>query len=304
MQKNWMNDCALCPRMCHVNREAGQKGYCKTGSKLTAARAALHFWEEPCISGEKGSGAVFFSGCSLGCVYCQNRTISGGEEGEEITVPRLAEIFFELKEKGAWNINLVTPTHFVPLIREALILAKEQNLDLPVVYNCGGYERIETLGMLEGLIDIYLPDFKYLSSALAKKYSFAPDYADIAKEAISEMFRQTGLSVFDTDGRMTKGLIVRHLLLPGQLADSKRVLRTLFDTYGNQIYYSIMNQYTPLAGLEQYPELNRRVSSEAYEELIDFAVDLGIENGFIQEGGTAEESFIPAFDGEGLAPLR
>ena len=302
MCKNWTKDCTLCPRTCHANREAGKKGYCKTGSKLTAARAALHFWEEPCISGEKGSGAVFFSGCNLGCVYCQNRAISGGEAGKEITVSRLAEIFFELKDKGAQNINLVTPTHFVPPIREALILAKERNLDLPVVYNCGGYEQVETIRMLEGLVDIYLPDFKYLSCALAKKYSFAPDYPDAAKKAISEMFRQTGPPVFDTDGRMTRGLIVRHLMLPGQLADSKRVLKTLFDTYGNQIYYSIMNQYTPLAGLEQYPELNHRISSEEYEELIDFAVDLGIENGFVQEGGTAEESFIPAFDGEGLEP--
>lgn len=300
MQKNWMEDCTLCPRMCHANREAGQKGYCKSGSRLTAARAALHFWEEPCISGENGSGAIFFSGCNLGCVYCQNRAISRGRAGEEISIDRLAEIFFELKEKGAQNINLVTPSHFVPPIREALILAKEQGLKLPIVYNCSGYERVETLRMLEGLVDIYLPDFKYFSAGTARKYSSAPDYPSVVKTAIAEMFRQTGLPAFDADRRMTRGLIVRHLVLPGQLDDSKNILSYLFDTYGNQIYYSIMNQFTPLAGLERYPELNRTISSKEYEELIDLAVELGIENGFIQEGGTAEESFVPPFDGEGI----
>lgn len=300
MQKNWMEDCTLCPRMCHANREAGQKGYCKSGSRLTAARAALHFWEEPCISGENGSGAIFFSGCNLGCVYCQNRAISRGRAGKEISIDRLSEIFFELKEKGAQNINLVTPSHFVPPIRKALILAREQGLKLPIIYNCGGYERVETLRTLEGLVDIYLPDFKYLSAGTARKYSFALDYPSVVKPAIGEMFRQTGLPVFDAEGRMTKGIIVRHLALPGQLDDSKKILSYLFDAYGNRIYYSIMNQFTPLAGLEQYPELNRTISSKEYEELIDFAVELGIENGFIQEGGTAEESFVPAFDGEGI----
>ena len=300
MKENQMKDCTLCPRMCRVDRTAGQKGYCRSGSKLTAARAALHFWEEPCISGERGSGAIFFSGCNLGCVFCQNRTISRGEAGEEIGVERLSEIFFELREKGAQNINLVTPTHFTPLIREALVLAKTRGFNLPVVYNCGGYERVETLRTLEGLVDIYLPDFKYLSCLTAQNYSFAPDYPEAAKRAIAEMFRQTGLPVFEESGRMKKGLIVRHLTLPGQLEDSKKILKELYQTYGNQIYYSIMNQFTPLAGLEHYPELNRTISSEEYEELIDFAVELGIENGFVQEGGTAEESFIPAFDGEGI----
>ncbi len=260
----------------------------------------MHFWEEPCISGEKGSGAVFFSGCNLGCVYCQNRAISGGAAGKEISISRLAEIFFELKQKGAWNINLVTPTHYIPQIREALLLAKQQGLQLPVVYNCGGYEKVESLEMLDGLVDVYLPDFKYFHANTAKRYSNAPDYPDIAKAAVAEMFRQTGLPVFDGDGRMTKGVIVRHLMLPGQLAESKRILDSLFGTYGNQIFYSIMNQFTPLAGLENYPELNRTVSAQEYDELIDFAVELGIENGFIQEGGTAEESFIPSFDGEGI----
>lgn len=300
MKENQMKDCTLCPRMCRVDRTAGQKGYCRSGSKLTAARAALHFWEEPCISGERGSGAVFFSGCNLGCVFCQNRTISRGEVGEEIGVERLSEIFFELREKGAQNINLVTPTQFTPLIREALVLAKTRGFNLPVVYNCGGYERVETLRTLEGLVDIYLPDFKYLSCLTAQNYSFAPDYPEAAKRAIAEMFRQTGLPVFEESGRMKKGLIVRHLTLPGQLEDSKKILKELYQTYGNQIYYSIMNQFTPLAGLEHYPELNRTISSEEYEELIDFAVELGIENGFVQEGGTAEESFIPAFNGEGI----
>ncbi len=295
-----MQDCTLCPRQCHVNRQVGETGYCRSGSVVKAARAALHFWEEPCISGEKGSGAVFFSGCNLGCVYCQNRWISGGAAGKEISIPRLAEIFFELQEKGAWNINLVTPTHYVPQIKEALIMAKKAGLQLPVVYNCGGYEQVESLKTLRGLVDVYLPDFKYFSPQVAEAYSNAPDYPQVAKAAMKEMFQQVGLPVFDGEGRMTKGVIVRHLTLPGQLADSKRILATLFKRYGNQIFYSIMNQFTPLSGLERYPELNRRVSAEEYDELIDFAVELGIENGFIQEGGTAEESFIPSFDGEGI----
>ncbi len=260
----------------------------------------MHFWEEPCISGNQGSGAVFFSGCNLGCVYCQNRLISGGAVGKEISISRLAEIFFELADKGAWNINLVTPTHYVPQIREALLLAKKEGLRLPIVYNCGGYEEVESLQTLRGLVDVYLPDFKYFSSQLAAVYSNAADYPMKAKEAIGEMFRQTGLPIFDEEGRMTRGVIVRHLTLPGQLADSKQILSYLFETYGNQIFYSIMNQFTPHPGLIDYPELNQTVSAEDYDGLIEFAVDLGIENGFIQEGGTAEESFIPSFDGEGV----
>ena len=233
-----------------------------------------------------------------------------------MSAERLTEIFLELQEKGANNINLVTPGHFVPQIITALTAAKAQGLTLSVIYNTGSYEKTETLRRLEGLIDIYLPDFKYMDAALSSKYSHAPDYSQVAKAAVAEMVRQTGAPVFagepvaeDEDpieaGRLLqRGTIVRHLLLPGQKEDSKAVLRYLHETYGNSVYISIMNQFTPLAGLEKYPELNRRVTQEEYEEVVDYAISLGIERGFIQEGETAEESFIPAFDGKGVLPVK
>ena len=300
MRQNWRKDCTLCPRECHADRTGGQTGFCGAGSELKAARAALHFWEEPCISGKKGSGAVFFSGCSLGCVYCQNYGISRGTAGKEISVSRLAEIFFELEQEGAQNINLVTPTHFAPRIAESIARAKRQGFRLPFVWNSGGYEKVETLRMLDGLIDIYLPDFKYMSASLAGRYSGAPDYPRWAKAAVAEMFRQVGEAEFGGDGGMRRGMIVRHLTLPGCLEDSKAVLKYLFESFGNQIYYSIMNQFTPLEPLKDYPELYRKVPRQDYDALVDFAVELGIENGFVQEGGTAAESFIPAFDGKGV----
>lgn len=307
-----MRECRLCPRNCAVDRESGARGFCGQTETLKVARAALHYWEEPCISGAAGSGTVFFSGCALHCVFCQNRDIANGTAGREISAGRLAEIFLELQEKGANNINLVTPGHFVPQITTALAAAKAQGLVLPVVYNTGSYEKVETLRRLEGLVDIYLPDFKYMDTALSAKYSHAPDYSAVAKAAVAEMVRQTGAPVFtgadvagDEDpieaGRLLqRGTIVRHLLLPGQKEDSKAVLRYLHETYGDLIYISIMNQFTPLAGLEQYPELNRRVTEAEYEEVVDYAIEIGIERGFIQEGETAKESFIPAFDGEGV----
>ncbi|MDD6440688.1 MAG: radical SAM protein [bacterium] len=297
-----MGKCMLCPRHCLADRENGRKGFCMESSTVRVARAALHMWEEPCISGEKGSGTVFFVGCTLRCVYCQNYQISGGSVGKEISVERLAEIFIELKEKGANNINLVTPTHFVPQIIQALEMAKAQGMDLPVVYNTSGYEEIETLRMLEGYVDVYLPDFKYLNPSHARKYSMAEDYPQKAKDAIEEMVRQVGEPRFDENGIMTRGVIVRHLLLPGCLEDAKKIVSYLFDTYGNRIYMSLMNQYTPLDSLdkEKYPELNRRVSEKAYDWLIDYALSIGVEHAFIQEGETAEESFIPPFTLEGV----
>lgn len=291
--------CTLCPRNCGVDRENGEKGICGQTAELKVARAALHFWEEPCISGTTGSGTVFFSGCSLHCVFCQNEAIANGTVGKVITVERLAEIFLELQTQGANNINLVTPGHFIPQIREALLLAKSRGLTLPVVYNTSSYESLEALGSLEGLVDIYLPDFKYMNSELSGKYSHAADYADVAKVAIAEMVRQTGKPVFDEtgeDGLLKKGTIVRHLTLPGCMEDSKSILKYLHETYGEQIYISIMNQFTPLQNVAGYPELNRKITEEEYEELIDYAIDLGIEQGFVQEGETAEESFIPDFD--------
>ena len=296
-----MSICTLCPRSCGADRAAGQKGYCGVGgTKIKAARAALHMWEEPCISGSQGSGTVFFSGCPLRCVYCQNRDIARAGAGKEITVERLSEIFLELQEKGAANINLVTPTHYTPEIVKAVAEARDGGLTLPIVYNCGGYEKPETLRTLEGIVDIYLTDFKYMDAEAARRYSHAPDYPEIAKEALGEMVRQQPEPVFDEKGMMKKGVIVRHLLLPGHLKNAEAVVKYVYETYGNRVYLSLMNQYTPLPGMEKWPEINRKVTRREYDRLLDYAVELGVENGFIQEGGTADESFIPAFDCEGI----
>lgn len=304
-QNRWaklMADCTLCPRNCHVNRLAGQTGFCGQTAEVTAARASLHMWEEPCISGTRGSGTVFFSGCNLKCVFCQNHSIAVGEAGRKITTEGLGETFLSLQEQGANNVNLVTASHFVPQVCRALEWAKARGLRVPVVYNTGSYESVETLKMLDGLVDVYLPDLKYYSSALSLVYSHAEDYFAVATAAIGEMFRQVGRPVFDEKEPhiMTRGMIVRHLLLPGQTKDSKKVLRYLHETYGNDIYVSIMNQYTPLPHVAQIPELNRKVTEEEYERVMQFALRIGIENGFFQEGEAASESFIPQFDGTGL----
>ncbi len=294
--------CKNCPRHCNAIRIPGEEqtyGYCRVSLQPRVARAALHFWEEPCISGEEGSGTVFFSGCNLRCVYCQNAEIAAGVGGKEISIERLGAIFLELQEKGANNINLVTPSHYYPQIKEALLLVRDR-LKIPVIANTSSYDSVEMLRQMEGLVDIYLADFKYVDHRLAKRYSHAEDYPEVAKAALQEMFRQTGKPVFDEEGRMKRGMIVRHLLLPGETQDSKNVIRYLYETFGDLIYISIMNQYTPLEQVISYPELNRRVTPEEYEEVVEYAVKLGVENGFIQEGETAEESFIPQFDGEGV----
>ncbi len=298
-----LQSCQLCPRKCAVDRTGGQLGYCGRPAGIFAARAALHFWEEPCISGSAGSGAVFFSGCNLRCIYCQNHEIALGKQGLEITPLRLSRIFLELQEKGAHNINLVTPTHYIPQIRLALMTAKEQGVTLPIVYNSGGYEEVSSLRLLDGLIDIYLPDLKYRSPELGARFSNAPDYFEKASLALKEMVRQTGRPLFDSHGLMKRGMIVRHLLLPGQAGNAKRVLRWLHDTFGDDIYISILNQYTPMSQLQDLPEfqdINRRVSPEEYRRVLDFAEAIGVVNGFLQEGDTARESFIPSFTGEGL----
>ena len=301
-----------------MNREQ-VKGACHVGAQILVARAALHMWEEPCISGYDtklmqdrgsgcdtanrrmpGSGAVFFSGCQLGCVFCQNRRISGGKIGKAITWERLAELFWELKEKGAANINLVTADPFLPAVCMAIRRAKEMGFPLPFIYNCSGYETLESLRMLEGLADVYLPDFKYWNEETARMYTKAPDYPEVAKRAIAEMVRQCGAPVFDERGMIQKGVIVRHLLLPGKVKEAKEIVRYLYETYQDAIYISLMNQYTPQEGLEQYPLLTRKVTKREYERVLDFAISLGIENAFIQEGDTAKESFIPAFDLEGV----
>lgn len=316
-----MEKCTLCPRECQVSREAGEKGICGQTDKIKVARADLHMWEEPCISGSKGSGTVFFSGCPLHCVFCQNYSIANGEVGKEITIERLSQIFLELQQKGANNINLVTAGHFVPEVIKALDMAKKNGLYLPVVYNTSSYESLETLRLLEGYVDIYLPDLKYVDKELSRKYSHAPDYFDRAKEAIAEMVRQTesmrfteqavkgkcfGVEEYQRRSEqgeeliMTRGVIVRHLLLPGCKEDSKKVLAYLLKQYGSRIFISIMNQYTPLPQVAAYPELNRKVTQEEYDEVVEFVLNLGIENGFIQDGEAALESFIPEFDGRGI----
>lgn len=277
---------------------------------MRLARAALHYWEEPPISGESGSGTVFFSGCPLQCVYCQNKEIAQGRVGKEISLERLAEIFLELQDKGALNINLVTPTHFAPQIREALDMARAldsqgRTLTLPIVYNTSGYETVEAIGALEGYVDVFLTDFKYANVDIALRYSKAADYPEVASRALDAMFELVGPASYDVhqgQERMTKGVVVRHLLLPGHLDESKAVMQLIAEKpYRDDIVVSIMNQFTPSEELvARCPELARRVREDEYDELVDYALDLGIEHSFMQESGTAEESFIPAFDYEGV----
>ncbi len=359
-QSSQLHHCMLCHRKCGVDRLAGERGYCGQDARIYAARAALHFWEEPCISGTGGSGAVFFSGCSMRCVFCQNHDIALGTRGLEITPARLSEIFLQLQNQGAHNINLVTPTHFIPQIVSALERAKSHGLTLPIVYNTGSYETSEALQMLDGLIDVYLPDFKYWDPQIAQRYANAPHYRKYASAAIAEMYRQVGDPQFiplssipasdatahlaadgtasrnkadrtdpdapisgqseadeasqspyaasSSDGDadisesslMTRGMIVRHLLLPGCSEDSMQILRYLHETYGNRIYISIMNQYTPVAPLSEYPELQRKVTDAEYDRVVDYCIDLGMEQAFIQDGEAAAESFIPEFNYTGL----
>lgn len=310
MEYQMTKTCELCPRLCSVDRDV-HVGVCGESNTVRLARAALHMWEEPPISGEAGSGAVFFSGCTLRCVYCQNASIATGEVGREVTIERLAQIFLEQQQRGALNINLVTPTHFAPQIREALDLARSETfsstpLALPIVYNTSGYETESALDEMRGYVDVFLTDFKYASSEIAARYSKAPDYPQIASQALDRMFENVGKLKygFSNGGeeRLERGVIVRHLLLPGQLEDSMQVMDILAaKPYRDEIIVSLMNQYTPVNNLsDEYPELMKTVSIEEYDELIDYALDLGLENGFMQEGGAAEESFIPAFDYEGV----
>lgn len=297
--------CRLCPRDCKVDRSSGGRGFCGETAELRIARAALHCWEEPCISGKAGSGAVFFSGCQLRCLYCQNQPIAHGDVGRVITPERLVEIFFELAEKGANNINLVTADHYIPQVAAAIRTARARGFSLPFVYNTGSYVTVEALRMLDGLIDVYLPDLKYLDSAHAGHYSGAPDYPRVACDALDEMFRQVGTVTFaEKDGEpeplITRGMIVRHLLLPEAVADAKRIVAYLAERFGDDIYMSLMNQYTPTEAVRGHRTLHRRVRKKEYDALVDTAIRLGVEHAFIQEGSAADESFIPAFDYEGV----
>lgn len=289
--------CRICPRECNVSRLTGQRGFCRAaGPHIYVARAALHMWEEPCISGEKGSGTVFFSGCCLRCVYCQNYRIAHELRGRAVSAEQLADIFLKLQNEGAANINLVTPTHYTPQIIMALESARADGLHLPIVYNCSGYEKVETLKSLEGLADIYLTDFKYMDAQIAAQYSRARDYPQVAGDALKEMVRQQPEAVFAEDGMMERGVIVRHLLLPGHLKNAMAVVKYVYETYGDQVYLSLMNQYTPVMQTEQWPNLRRRVTKREYDRLVEYALSLGVERGFIQDGETAKESFIPDFE--------
>lgn len=310
------SSCELCPRRCGVDRSSGQRGACGADGTLVVARAALHFWEEPPISGEAGSGTVFFANCPLHCVYCQNAVIAAGRAGVDVTVDRLAEMCGELQGQGALNINFVTPTHYAPQVREAVRRARAAGMDLPIVWNTSGYETREAVRDNAGAVNVYLTDFKYASSDLAARYSKAPDYPQVALDALEEMVLQTGAPSFDeVDGapRITHGVVVRHLMLPDALEDSKRVVRMLHERFGSDIRLSLMNQYTPVLAdaakvgdawarhvLGRFPELARRVSDEDYEMLLDYADGLGVEDYFWQQGGAAEESFIPQFDLTGV----
>ncbi len=294
-----MFTCNLCPRKCNSKRKAltdNGKGFCRVGENPVIARASLHYWEEPVVSGKNGSGTIFFSGCNLGCKFCQNKEISHGGKGKEITVERLREIYFELTEKGAHNINLVTGTHFVNAIIESL----EPPLPFPVIYNCGGYESVETLKMLDGKIQVYLPDLKYSDNALALRYSNAPEYFETATDAIIEMYRQVGNYELDENGIIKKGVIIRHLVLPGQLENTKGVIDWVRRNFSEgEVLFSLMSQFTPVEGCE-IDSLTRRLTQEEYDEITDYLFSSGIEDGFIQELSSASEEYIPPFDLEGV----
>lgn len=289
------NKCNLCPRECSVNRNNKELGYCRASNKLKIGGYHLHMWEEPIISGKNGSGTIFFSYCNLRCIYCQNYDISIYDNGKEITIDRFANICLELQDMGAENINLVTPSHYIPLIREGLMMAKDKGLNIPIVYNTSGYEKVDSLRLLDGLIDIYLPDFKYYDDNLGK-YSNVNNYFEIADKAIQEMYRQVGSPIIKK-GIMRRGIIVRHLVLPHHSDDSKKVVKYLHDKYGENIYLSIMNQYTPVRRCK-YLELNDRVSEKEYDNVIDYAYDIGIRKCFVQDSESQSESFIPVFKGD------
>ena len=290
--------CNLCPRKCNVDRE-NTLGYCQAPNKLVIGKYYLHKWEEPCITGKYGSGTIFFSYCNLKCIFCQNYQISTLNTGKEIPIEEFSNICLKLQEMHATNINLVTPTHYVHLIKEGLILAKQKGLTIPIVYNTSSYELPSTIDMLNGLVDIYLPDLKYYDDNLAREYSNAPNYFEYATKAIEAMYKQVGPCQFDKKGNITKGVIVRHLILPNHLEDSKRILNYLYNTYKNNIYISIMNQYTPLRKLS-YNNLNRKLTPSEYDEIIDYAWDIGIRNAFTQEEGTQSDSFVPDFNCEDI----
>ena len=291
------SECRLCARSCGADRNSDRLGVCRVGADPVIARAALHMWEEPPISGTCGSGTVFFAGCSLGCIYCQNATISRAAYGKTVTIDRLSEIMLDLEGQGAHNINFVTPTHYAPSIIAATRIARENGLTVPIVYNTSSYDTVETIRSLDGTVDIYLADYKYTLPRTAAAYSHAKDYPDVARAAIAEMVKQKGCAVIE-DGIMKSGVIVRVLLLPGHVAEAKLSVKYLYESYGDTVYISLMSQYTPMPGMPA--PLDRPVTQAEYDELVDYAVKKGITNAFIQDGSSAKESFIPPFDNTGV----
>lgn len=294
-----MTECRLCPRQCGVDRSK-QTGYCGVSDRVKLARAALHFWEEPCISGKRGSGTVFFSGCALKCVFCQNYQLSAGHFGKEVSIQRLAEIFLELQQQGAHNINLVTGGHYVPQIVQALELVRK-DLKIPVVYNSSGYETVETLRQLKGYVDIYLPDLKYYSPERSARYSNAKDYFAVASQAVQEMFSQVGPVQFDEQGMLQKGVVVRHMVMPNGVEDTMDILTWIAEYLPlDDILVSVMSQYTPFYKSADYPEINRRLTQEEYDRVLDWMECMGIEQGFVQELSSAKEEYTPDFSLQGV----
>lgn len=285
-------NCNLCVRKCNVNRDL-TFGFCKSSNVIKIAKVMLYEYEEPCISGENGSGAIFFSNCNMKCVFCQNYEISILGKGKEVSINDFADLLISLEKKKAHNINLVTPGHYAHLIKEGIILAKKKGLSIPIIYNTNSYESVDVIKSLNGLIDIYLPDFKYYDDKYAIKYSSAPGYCDNAKLVIDEMVKQVGTPIFK-NGMMVKGVLVRHLMLPTLTLDTKRIINYLYSTYGDNIYLSIMNQYTPMKKFND-DILNKKVSKKEYEEIIDYAYDIGVRNAYVQDDGTCKKSFIPDF---------
>lgn len=291
--------CNACPRKCNAIREydKASNGFCKMPYNPAIARAALHFWEEPCISGKNGSGTIFFSGCSLRCMFCQNEEISRSEKGNRLDVDGFIDLMKRLEDKGANNINLVNPTHFAPFIRSALEKYKPK---IPVVYNTGGYDTVSSIKSLNGIIDVYLPDLKYFDSEVSKKYSSAPDYFENASQAILEMYHQTGECVFNTDGIIKSGVIIRHLILPGNIEQSYKVLDWIAQNLPKTTYISLMSQYTPMTKYEKHPELNRRLTTFEYQKVLKYFERLGFENGYMQQINSAEKQYIPDFSDFGI----
>lgn len=291
----YLEKCTICPHECKINRNSGQVGRCKSKDTVKIALYSIHNFEEPCISGKEGSGTVFFSNCNLNCVFCQNYEVSQQGKGKEVTIERLAEIFLEQQERNAHNINLVTPTSYVPQIVEAIKLAKNKGLNLPIVYNTNGYEKVQTLKLLEGYIDIYLPDFKYSNNLLAKRLSKVDNYFEITTEALKEMYRQTGKAVFNSDGMMTKGMIIRHLVLPNHILNSKRVLKWINDNMAD-VYVSVMAQYFPTFRAKEIKDINRKLNKKEFQEIQNYLYQLNLKNGFIQELGEHEEEYVPKWE--------